>query len=74
VVLTSTQEKIVRGAVGGFSLKSCSDIAARAGVAESTVRRHLDALIRARYINHTSYSGLYAAGQRADELAERSST
>ena len=67
--MTATQEKIVRGVVGGFSLKSCSDIAFRAGVSESTVRRHLDALIKDRYIKHTSYSGLYAAGQRADEIA-----
>lgn len=68
-MLTSTQEKIVRGVIGGFSMKTCSDIARRGGVAESTVRRHLQALITARYIRHTSYVGMYAAGDRADELA-----
>lgn len=66
-VLTETQTKIVKGATSGrfTSLQSCADIAHKAGVAESTVRRHLDALIRAGYLKHTSYSGLYAPGQSA---------
>lgn len=63
VELTETQAKIVEGAKSGrfTSLQSCGDIARKAGVAESTVRRHLDALIRAGYLRHTSFSGLYSA-------------
>lgn len=65
--MTAMQEKIVRGAVSGrlTSLQSCSDIAYKAGVATSTVRRHMDALIKAGWLRHTSYVGLYTPSPQA---------
>lgn len=64
--MTAMQEKIVRGAVSGrLTLQSCSDIAYKAGVATSTVRRHMDALIKAGWLRHTSYVGLYSPSPQA---------
>lgn len=59
----STGEQIVETLTndGGFtSLLSCSDMAVRAGVAESTVRRWLPRMIATGRVRHTSYSGLYS--------------
>lgn len=65
--MTAMQEKIVRGAVSGrlTTLQSCGDIARKAEVAESTVRRHLPDLIRGGWLRHTSYSGLYTPSPEA---------
>ena len=68
--LSGAAEPIVHGAAThGGGLLSVSDIASAAGVAESTVRRHLESLIAEGYLRYTSYSRYYALGPRAHRLA-----
>jgi hypothetical protein len=68
--LSGAAERIVYGAAThGGRLLSVSDIAFAAGVAESTVRRHLESLIAEGYLRYTSYSRYYALGPRVHRLA-----
>lgn len=58
-----THDRIVAGLLSHkYRLCGASDIAHLAGMAESTVRRHLPDLIRQGRVKHTSYVGLYAPG------------
>jgi DNA-binding IclR family transcriptional regulator len=63
--------RIVLGALShGGGLLSVSDIAYAAGVAASTVRRHLPRLIGDGYLKYTSYTRYYGLGPRAQQLAQ----
>lgn len=70
-----TRDKIMRGMCNGrfTSLLNAGEIAYKAGMSESTVRRWLPTLIRERLVQHTSYVGNYAptaaARDRYTELA-----
>lgn len=63
----TAREKIVHALsnLRGRSLLGVGDIAHAAGVAQSTVRRHLPSLIEDGYLQHTSYVRYYGLGRES---------